>query len=338
MTSETQLVAINTVRGNADPSSLGAVLMHEHLFVITAELPRPLAHFEPEKAVTDAVTQLSRLKACGIDTLVDLTVPGLGRRIDLMSKVAAMSPVQLIAATGWYTYSELPPYFQLRTPRNGDPERDVLTDLFVRELTVGIDGTDIRAAVIKCVTDRPGMTPDVRRILRAAAAAHRRTGATIMTHADSGTRRGLEQVELLADEGVDLTRVVIGHCGDSTDMAYLEALIEKSVLLGMDRFGLSHLLDTQQRLRTVALLVAEGARDQLVLSHDAAVSIDWVDLDQRERHFNEWRFDYLPTQGLPALRSLGVSEEDLTVMLRQTPRRLLTWPSPIDHPAHPSNR
>lgn len=333
---ETQQVVINTIRGSADPSALGAVLMHEHLFVITTELPRPLQRFEPSRAVTDAVAQLSRLKASGIDTLVDLTVPGLGRRIDLMSEVAALSPVQLIAATGWYTYSELPPYFQLRPPPKGDPERDILTELFIGELTFGIDGTDIRAAVIKCVTDRPGMTPDVRRILRAAAAAHRRTGATIMTHADSGTIRGVEQVELLADEGVDLSRVVIGHCGDSTDMAYLEALIEKGVLLGMDRFGLSHLLDTEQRLRIVASLVAQGARDQLVLSHDAAVSIDWVDADQRARHFNEWRFDYLPTQGLPALQSLGVTEEDLVVMMRETPRRLLSWPSPTDHSAPPN--
>jgi phosphotriesterase-related protein len=314
---------IDTLEGVIEATSLGTVLMHEHLFVLTAELPRPLQWFEPSTAINEAVAELARLKRAGVDTVVDLTVPGLGRRIDLMRAVSAQTEIQIVAATGWYTYGDLPPYFQLRRPRRDDPEQDLLTELFVRELTEGIDQTPLRAGVIKCVTDRPGVTPDIRRILRAAAAAHRQTGATIMTHADAETKRGLEQVAIFREEGVDLRRVVIGHCGDSTDMGYLEALLADGVTLGMDRFGLSHLLDTPSRLATVASLVAQGASDQLILSHDAAISIDWVDPPVRERRFGDWRFTYLPSEGIPALLALGVSERDLDRIFRATPRRLL---------------
>ena len=123
-------------------------------------------------------------------------------------------------------------------PGSGPDGSDPMVNLFVKDISEGIAGTGIKAAVIKCATDRPGITPGVERVLRACAQTHRATGAPITTHTARRVRRGLEQQEIFKSEGVDLTRVVIGHSGDTDDLGYLEELIANGSILGMDRFGI----------------------------------------------------------------------------------------------------
>ena len=89
-----------------------------------------------------------------------------------------------------------------------------MVDLFVREIREGIGETGVRAGILKCASDRPGITPGVERVLRAVAQAHRATGVPITTHTPTPPEPwGLEQQRIFAEEGVDLTRVVIGHAG-----------------------------------------------------------------------------------------------------------------------------
>ena len=99
--------------------------------------------------------------------------------------------------------------------------------------------SEVKAAILKCVTNMAGLTRDVERVLRAVAQAHRETGVPITTHAHAGLRRGLDQQRIFAEEGVDPVRVIIGHSGDTDDYAYLEELIDAGSYLGMDRFGLN---------------------------------------------------------------------------------------------------
>ena len=134
-------------------------------------------------------------------------------------------------------------YFSLRGPGTLLDGPEIMTDMFVGDITEGIAGTGIKAAILKCATDEPGVTPGVERVLRAVAQAHRQTGVPISTHTHAATRRGLEQQRIFAEEGVDLSRVVIGHCGDTTDIGYLEELIGNGSYIGMDRFGLDTLPD-----------------------------------------------------------------------------------------------
>src|SRR5207245_10838055 len=107
-------------------------------------------------------------------------------------------------------------------------------------------------------TDAPGCTPVVGRVLRAAAKAHRLTGVPISTHTHAATRRGLEQQRIFAEEGVDLSRVVIGHSGDTTDLSYLEELIGNGSYIGMDRFGIDTILSFEDRVNTVAAMCSSG--------------------------------------------------------------------------------
>ena len=253
-------------------------LMHEHIFVLSPEIMQnyPDAWGDEEKRVADAIARLNELKSRGVDTIVDLTVIGLGRYIPRIARVAAATELNIVVATGVYTYNDVPMYFHFTGPGTELDGPETMTDMFVRDIEEGIADTGVKAAILKCATDEPGVTPGVERVLRAVAQAHRRTGVPISTHTHAGTRRGLEQQRIFAEEGVDLTRVVIGHSGDTTDIDYLEELIGNGSYIGMDRFGLDVFLPFEDRVDTVARMCERGHADKMVLSHDAMCFNDWL--------------------------------------------------------------
>jgi phosphotriesterase-related protein len=199
-----------------------------------------------------------------------------------------------------------------------------MTDMFVRDIVQGIADTGIKAAILKCATDEPGLTPGVERVLRAVAQAHRETGVPISTHTHAATRRGLEQQRIFAEEGVDLTRVVIGHCGDTTDIAYLEELIAEGSFLGMDRFGLDAYLGFEARVDTVATMCERGHADKMVLSHDASCYFDALPEATLPVALPDWHYLHIHDDVIPALRDRGVTTEQLTTMLVDNPRRIFS--------------
>jgi len=318
---------IQTVLGPVEASSLGRTLMHEHVFIRTLEIERNwLERPDRDAMVADAVARLRELKDAGIDTIVDLTVPGLGRHVPDVLEVAEHVDLHIVVATGYYTYDTLPHYFDFRTPEFRTQGTDALEDFFRSDIESGLDGTGVRAGILKCATDQEGVTPAVERILRCVARVHRATGIPISTHTHAATRRGLEQQAIFAEEGVDLSRVVIGHSGDSTDLGYLEALLEAGSTLGMDRFGVDLFCPTHERVQTVARLCERGWAPQLVLSHDANCHIDWFDPALLAVGAPNWHFLHISRDILPALRAAGVSDEQIDQMLVEAPRRILDHP------------
>jgi phosphotriesterase-related protein len=200
--------------------------------------------------------------------------------------------------------------------------------MFLRDIRDGIQGTGVKAAIIKCATDKAGVTPTIERILRATAAAHRESGAPIVTHTDAASRVGLDQQRIFREEGVDLSRVVIGHSGDSDDFDYLQRLLDAGSFIGADRFGLEMgtLPGLEKRCRIVATLVERGYAGQILLSHDSSVFTDWwpegYGADQAWRA--GWNLELIPKTVVPMLRAMGVSESAVTAMLVDNPRRLLS--------------
>src|SRR5262249_42115800 len=158
--------------------------------------------------------------------------------------------IHIIVATGIYTYNDIPFYFHFRGPGTplGGPE--IMVDMFIRDIERGIGETGVQAGILKCATDTPGVTKGGERVLRAVAQAHRQTGVPISTHTHAVSKRGLDQQRIFREEGVDLTRVVIGHSGDTTDLDYLQELIASGSYLGMDRFGIDTILPFEQRVAT----------------------------------------------------------------------------------------
>jgi phosphotriesterase-related protein len=144
----------------------------------------------------------------------------------------------------------------------------------------------------------------------------------ISTHTHAPTRRGLEQQRIFAEEGVDLTRVVIGHSGDTTDLDYLEELIANGSYLGMDRFGADLILPFEDRVNTVAQMCERGHADRMVLSHDAACFIDWLPEELVPVVMPNWHYQHIHHDVVPALKERGVTDEQLTTMLVDNPRTI----------------
>ena len=317
---------VDTVRGPISATELGVTLMHEHVFVLSPEIIAnyPEGWGEEDVREQQAVDKLNALKAAGVDTIVDLTVIGLGRYIPRIQRVAERTDLQIVVATGVYTFNDVPMYFHFSGPGTGMDGPEPMVEMFVRDITEGIAGTGVKAAILKCATDEPGLTPGVERVLRAVAVAHRATGVPISTHTHARTRRGLEQQRVFAEEGVDLSRVIIGHSGDTTDLDYLEELIAAGSYIGMDRFGLDNILGFEHRVDTVARMCERGHADKMVLAHDASCYIDWLPEAALPIVLPNWHFQHIHDDVLPALRERGVTEEQITTMLVDNPRAIFT--------------
>ena len=319
---------VNTVRGPVTPDTLGSTLMHEHIFVLSPEIEKTVEEWDEAVQQARAVSKLRELKRRGIDTLVDLTVVGLGRSIPRIAAIADQVPeINVVVATGVYTYNEVPMYFHFRGPGTILGGTEPMVDLFVREIHDGIGDTGVRAGILKCATDRPGITPGVERVLRAVAQAHRLTGVPITTHTPTPPEPwGLEQQRIFREEGVDLSRVVIGHSGGTVNTDYHLALIDNGSYLGFDHFGLPG-ITLEQRVDAVARLCERGHAGHIVLSHDAMCFVDWFPrsiVDASET----WRWTYISDEVLPAMRARGIAESDITTMLIDNPRTILSGGPP----------
>ncbi|KUH82277.1 MULTISPECIES: phosphotriesterase [unclassified Mycobacterium] len=313
---------LNTAGGAIDTGELGVTLMHEHVFIQSPDISAnyPEVWGDEGKREADAVVRLNELKSRGVDSIVDLTVIGMGRYIPRIERIAAQTDINIIVATGVYTYNDVPMFFHFSGPDT--PLGEPMVDMFVRDITTGIAGTGIKAAILKCATDEPGVTPGVERVLRAVAQAHRETGVPISTHTHAATKRGLDQQRIFIEEGIDLSRVVIGHSGDTTDLDYLEELIGNGSYIGMDRFGVDVFLGFEDRVDTVAKMCERGHADKMVLSHDASCFIDWLPEALVPATMPNWHYLHIHNDVIPALKDRGVTDEQLTTMLVDNPRRI----------------
>jgi phosphotriesterase-related protein len=308
------MATLQTVTGPIDAADLGFTLMHEHILIANWSMRMAVPGWIDRNAfVPRAIEEVRSAKARGVRTIVDLTPVNLGRDIDVIRAVAEGAEMQIVAATGFYWTEE--PFFQ-------GWEVDRLVDFLLPDLEKGIQGTDARAGIIKCATDHLGVTPINDKLLRVAARLHRATGAPISTHTSSRHRTGLAQQEIFAAEGVDLSRVVIGHCGDTTDLDYLKQILARGSTIGMDRFGLDMLLPFADRVSTIAKLCRAGLWDRMVLSHDASCHIDWFPSQAIAQFAPRWNMRHIPDDVLPALRAEGVSEEQIEALCIGNPRRV----------------
>src|SRR5215472_17556681 len=172
----TSMATVQTMRGPIDPARLGVTLMHEHIFVLSTEIMMnyPEEWGDEEKRIADAVARMNELHSRGVNSVVDLTVVGLGRYIPRIARIAEQAPLHIIVATGLYTYNDIPFYFHLKGPGTMLDGPEPMIDMFLRDIEQGIAGTNVKAGILKCATDEPGLTPGVERTLRAVAQVHRR--------------------------------------------------------------------------------------------------------------------------------------------------------------------
>jgi phosphotriesterase-related protein len=313
------VTTVETALGPVEAANLGRVLMHEHVFVMTADVQQnyPDEWGDEDQRVDDAVRRLSELPKHGIGTIVDVTVVGQGRDIARIKRIAERVPeLNIVVATGIYTFDEVPLFFSRRP-------KETMTDFFVRDIAEGIAGTGVRAGMLKCAVDEKGLTNGVERVLRSVARAHAATGVPITIHTHAAGQHGQQIVKVLRSEGVDLGRVVLGHSGDAVGHPdYLEQMAETGLTLGMDRFGIDHFATFQQRSDLVAEMCRRGYADRLVLSHDCSCYLDWF-TPGALAELKDWHYLHVSQDVIPYLRDHGVTEDQLDAMLTRTPARIL---------------
>jgi phosphotriesterase-related protein len=312
---------VQTVRGPVAPEDLGPALLHEHVFIASPEGIANHNHtwgapwWDEEERVAAAIRDLQELRDIGIRTIVDPTAFGLSRNVHRIARVNREVDLNIVVCTGIYAFLEVPAYLKYR-PAEG------LAEIFRRDIEVGIDDTGIRAAFLKCAVESYGIVGDLPLILDAIALTAIDTGVPVMVHTNGAAQTGRIALAELIRRGVDPTRIVIAHAGDSNDLDYLRELGDSGAMLGFDRFNIPAFNPDERRIESLLALLAEGYVDRIHLSHDAATFNDFM---QHNPPFAQENPNYLHIHRhvLPRLSEAGVTEEQIDEMLITNARRFL---------------
>lgn len=313
--------SVETVTGPVDLDALGLTLVHEHFRfadeAARAQFPRL---YDEQAEWAAALADARAVVGHGVKTVVDPNAMLGSRDVGFSRRVAEASGLNVILATGIYTYDYLPVLFMTRS-------EDQIADLYVADIEEGMQGTEAKAAFIKCAADQPGLTPNVEKLHRAAARASLRTGRPIMAHSHPASGTGLEQMRIFEEEGVDPAKVQIAHTGDTDDLDYIGRLLERGCWIGMDRYGLDLYLPTDRRNATVLTLLERGHVDRMMLSQDYCSTIDWFPPKVAEQlkasEAADWSMTFLFETVIPYLRGEGMTDEQLQTMMVANPRSWL---------------
>jgi phosphotriesterase-related protein len=338
-----------TVLGDVPVESSGRILTHEHLLYgyPGAELDHRtvLDYDNAVRRVADQVT--SGMTPNGYGTLVDMTPPEVGRHPQFMADVARRTGVNVVAITGFFPERMGVPYYWRRQ------SREELTEFFVRDLTEGMvfawQQTPYRAGGIKIATGQESVTPKPSpvgahgrhvhevedKVIRAAAHAAMQVGCGINTHIDpmdfEVTNPGREQLEILAEEGMDLSRVIIGHAFVPPQVDMMREILKMGANVQLDHIGIPWRVDSADELdeamaNALIELIEDGYLDRIVLSFDrwffnprSAVTEDDPQLENEKVDLN-----YMFTSWVPRLKGKGVTDEQLDAIMIHNPRRILS--------------
>jgi phosphotriesterase-related protein len=314
---------VQTVQGPVDADELGTTLIHEHVrFRDEAVAENWPDRYDDAAEMAAALEQVRAAADRGVRTIVDPTAMFGGRDVRFMKRVADQTGVRIVPCTGIYTYDFLPHYFENRS-------EDLIAEHFVGDIERGIQGTDIKAAFLKCAADEPGVTAHVEKVHRAVARASLRTGAPIMAHSRPASNTGPRQVELFLEEGVAPEKIQIAHTGDTDDLDYIARLLDTGVWIGLDRYGLNLFLAMERRNATTVELLRRGHADRIFISQDHCATIDWFPEEAEEALIAaglvyNWSMTLVFEEVLPHLREQGVWDEATErQVLVENPRRWL---------------
>ena len=292
------------------PSEWGVCYPHEN------GVCRPPANVTDRDLTMDredaAIKELTWFLAAGGRALVEMTPADYGRNAAGLKRVSEESGVHIVCVTGHHKEAFSAAWVQ-------DRSIEELTDRFIREVAIGVDGTSIKAGTIKAASSLNTVTPNEEKVFRAAARAQRATGAPISTHTEAGTL-ALEQIELLRSEGADLSHVTIGHLDRRLDWEYHLKIARTGVYLGYDQISKEKYAPDSQRVEFILRLVKEGLGQQIVLGGDLARKSYWPSYGTGGGPgltYILWRF-------VPWLRSEGLSEDAIVNMLVRNPARALS--------------
>ena len=313
---------VQTVLGPLDASKLGVTLTHEHLGGWTPEFQAKWPKGSGDRAgyIKKAVDTLKAIRDAGIGTIVDLSTYDVARDVRFMQEVAMRSGLHIVACTGQHLF---PPESMLTR------SLQELTEFFRKEIEQGIDGTDIRAGVIKVATRSNEITAFEDKVLRAAARVSKSTGVAIQTHTHARLRAGEKQADIFESEGISPKRISLGHSDDSGDIGYLIGLGKRGYTLDMDHMnyglGPDAGLPWQKRADNIKQLIDAGFTQQLLFAHDCAFSSSLLPPQLREprEQRNPDGMLFNSRKLIPYLIESGVSKSAIRTITVENPQQFL---------------
>ena len=321
---------INTVAGPISPEQLGSTLMHEHFLYGFAgwQADCTVGRYREDAYMADCLEMISEAKTY-VNTIVDATTNECGRNPRFLKKLSDQTGFNIICSTGYY-FEDESSYAYWKFRKGFADIQTEIYDMMATELTKGIDGTDIKAGVIKLGTSYGRITPMEEIFFKAAARAQRETGCVIITHTQLGTM-GPEQAQLLISEGADPKKIAIGHMCGNTDVDYHEQVLQQGVYVNLDRFGLEgdlfHTPTDSERTDLIVKLVARGWGDKILLGHDFVkvnLGRPVVMNDFMKQAFAHVSITDIKDRVMPWLAERGISRKQIQAFLLDNPRAIFS--------------
>lgn len=338
---------VQTVLGPIPVEQMGVTLMHEHIFVDAsvwwkepAEITRRhIAHqplhmgilgelrmdpfvnldntklYDPETATAE----LMQYRELGGQTLVDVTVMGIGRDPLALQRMSRRTGLQIICGTGYYLDGSHP------LEVKGMNEDDI-AEVIARDVLEGIPGTNVRCGIIGEIGVGIEFTPEERKSLRGAARAAAHTQAALTIHMPGWKRRGHEVLDIVSEEGADLRHTVLDHMNPSfMDFDYQASLIERGAFLEYDMIGMDYFYADQQaqspsdeeNAAAIKRLIDAGYINAILLSHDVFIKMMLT-------CYGGFGYGYILRHFVPRLRRHGVTEAQIQTLLVENPRRVFS--------------
>ena len=308
MSSAPATTQVPTTAGPVEVTQLGRTMGHEHLRVGSEGMRTQFPHlYDAERDLRECIEKITEVMQYGVRTICDPACMDLNRDVHLNIAVTEATGMRFVMATGIYGahWSALPVFLRDKT--------DLIVESFLHDLRVGIQGTDVRAAFIKCAADHPGLTPDIEMVHRAAARAALEAGVPVMAHSHPDSGIAFEQLRVFSEEGLSAERVQVAHTGDTDDLDYIERLLDTGCFIGMDRYGLN--LETKSRNDTIVELVRRGYSGRMIIGHDSSVVMDGRTEQALRERYRDNRLTFIFESVFPALEQAGLSADEIEALV-----------------------
>ena len=305
-------MAVQTVLGSIAAHELGITACHEH---VLWHPPDAMALEDADlglDSIPAAVAELRYFKSLGGSAVVEMTTAEIGRSPLELSQISRATGVHIIAATGHHKNK-----FSAASLENQSVGQ--IAERMIREITIGIGNTGIRAGVIKAATSLHQATEVEKRVIQAAGLAHQKTGAPVSTHTEAGTF-ALEQAEMLLSAGVTPEKLLIGHLDRNLPREVYFQLAKRGVLLGFDQIGKEQYWQDEQRALMIRDLIAAGHLNQILLSGDRARKSSWKVHNPQSLGLGHLLLDFIPR-----LKGLGIDDASIHTLLVENPARFLDF-------------
>jgi phosphotriesterase-related protein len=333
---------VHTVLGSIAPAAMGQTMMHEHLLL---DISPPEARSHPGEVITlancghfrryshlnpfnlrltneaEAIDEMRDFKSAGGGTVVEATSIGLCRDPAGLRRIAQASGVHIIMGASYYVHNYHPSDVARMTEAQ-------ITDVIVRDITEGVNGTGIRAGLIGEVGLYWPMHVDEIKVLRASAQAQRQTGAPLMIHPGRDPRAPLEAMRIVREAGGDAQRTVMAHIDRTLfSLADMTALARTGCCLEFDLFGKESsyyplapidMPNDAMRINALLELIAAGYRHQLVVAHDICYKTCL-------KKYGGDGYDHILRNVVPVMHRKGMTAADIEALLVHNPARLMTF-------------